>query len=73
MKEILKKGNKKIPFYMFKMKCGRCGCKYLYEDEDVFPLGMDRVLHVYCPQCSYANTIFFKRKHKVDFVRKDEE
>lgn len=66
MIKILKQGKKKIHFYMYKKKCSKCGCKYLYENEDIICLGIDRTPYVYCPQCSCANLIFLKRKCKVE-------
>ena len=63
MIKILKHGKKKIPTYIYKAKCGTCGCKFLYEDNDIRYCN-DEARYVACPQCNHSQFILFKRRCK---------
>ena len=68
MLKILERGKKKLPIYVYKTKCDICGCKFLYEDEDIFYYDgfYGDTRYVECPQCGSSQFILFKRRYKGD-------
>lgn len=72
MLKILEIGNKKTREQkrketFFIRRCNNCGCRFLYQYEDIkeyyFNID-DWDIYVTCPQCNYQNTIFINRKYK---------
>ena len=74
MLKILERGKKKLPINVYQIKCNTCGCKFLYEREDIIYL-CDDSRYIKCPQCSYAVWILFKRRYKgkLNLVEKVED
>lgn len=62
--EILKRGKKLDCYYT--MKCPYCGCKFQFENENLYGRIYELGTHLYCPQCHriwYLSDVFF-RKHR---------
>lgn len=68
MIKILSRGEKTLPEdKIYKMKCGVCGCEYVYQGKDIKQNNTsisEGIQYVVCPQCDYINHILFKRKYK---------
>ena len=72
MLKILEIGNKrtieqKHKEAFFIKTCWNCGCKFLYQEEDIkgYYYGIDDWdRYVTCPQCDIQSTVFIKIKYK---------
>ena len=67
MRTIIKKGYKTKPEdIIYQKKCKTCGCKFLYQKEDIKFNYLADIHYVYCPDCEYSCNIIFKKKYKGD-------
>ena len=66
--EILKRG-KKLDYY-YTTKCPHCGCKFQFENEDLYGGYIGELgTHLYCPQCKrtwYLSDVVFRKHRKKD-------
>lgn len=65
--KILKRG-KKLDYY-YTMKCPHCGCKFQFENEDLYGRIYELGTYLYCPQCQstlYLIDVVFRKHRKKD-------
>lgn len=63
MKKILEKGNKTLPEEKLYVKeCNICGCKFIYNESEVYHDFIHELDYVKCPQCYYKNYGLIIRK-----------
>lgn len=66
MKKILEKGNKTLPEEkLYVKRCNICGCKFIYEDSEIYHDYVNGFDYITCPQCNYKNYgLFIKERYR---------